>query len=304
MMLVVDNIKKHYGDIQALRGINLQAKAGEVTAVLAKNGAGKSTLLSIIAGLYQADEGEIWIQKLRRSDRRQRKNLQKLIGFAAQDSGLYPTLTVLDNLDYFGRLYGLKTAERRHRIAELCECFHLETLKKRRCNQLSGGEKRRVHAAIALVHRPALLLLDEPTLGADTYARNDILDAVKDIASEGTAVLYTSHYLHEIEMLNAQIVIMDKGQVLHQASQQELQLKFGHNAIDIHFDHALANAAANRLPNAQAITPNHLQVETKNDGLNLADILNKLAEFNSNIQQIERQQSNLEQLFHRLTGHC
>jgi ABC-2 type transport system ATP-binding protein len=213
-------LTKSYGDVHALRGADLSVEEGSIVALLGKNGAGKTTLLSIISGLIHPDAGSVSlgsIDALSNPDA-----AAKLIGIAPQDTGIYPTLSVQQNLEFFGELAGMKKAERVPRVRQVAEQLGLAELLDRRASNLSGGEKRRLHTACALVHAPKLLLLDEPTVGADVTTRAQLIDAVKGLAADGAAVVYTTHYLPEVIELGADIVIIDNGQVLARGTRAEL----------------------------------------------------------------------------------
>lgn len=214
--LEINGVEKSFGAKQVLRGVKLRLSAGRITALLAKNGAGKSTLVSLIAGRLLPDGGEIRFmhQTLTTpaSNRRQRALIGR-IGVAPQDTGVYPDSTAMDNLIFAGGCYGLRGKRLRESAAKALERLGLEKVAKTRARHLSGGQKRRLHTAMALVHEPDLILLDEPTVGSDPEARRYILDAVRDLASEGATLLYTSHYFPEIEALRADIAIMNGGRI-------------------------------------------------------------------------------------------
>ena len=177
----------------ALDGVDFEVPAGSVVALLGPNGAGKSTLVSIAAGLLKPDAGVV--------------SVRGRPGLAPQEIGIYPSLTVRENLWAFGELYGVS----KRRAERLLEPFVLTELADRPAGRLSGGEQRRLHTAIAVVHRPRVVLLDEPTAGADTQTRSAILRAVLDLASDGAAVVYTTHYLPEVEELDAGVALLEAG---------------------------------------------------------------------------------------------
>ena len=211
-MLHVSGLHKSYGEIQALRGVDLDVAAGEIVALLGPNGAGKTTLVSIVAGLRKADSGVVEVaghDALART-----VQVRSKIGLAPQDIGVYPVVTVRRNLALFGELAGLRGAELRTRIDEVAEALDITELLERQAGKLSGGQKRRLHTAIALLHRPALLLLDEATTGADVETRGHILALVRGLAAEGSSVLYSTHYLAEVEQLGSTAAIIDAGKVI------------------------------------------------------------------------------------------
>ncbi|MDP2711675.1 MAG: ABC transporter ATP-binding protein [Solirubrobacteraceae bacterium] len=214
-------VKSHTRERRALDGVQLAVHAGRVTALLGPNGAGKSTLVSLAAGLTRPDAGTVRVLGEDPAGRGAQA-LRRRIGLAPQEIGVYPQLSVTTNLRCFAELYGLRPRAARARAAELLEPFALSELGDRPAGRLSGGEQRRLHAAIALVNRPALVILDEPTAGADPSTREHILRAVRDLAGGGTAVVYTTHYLPEAERLDADIALLEHGRVIARGSVAEL----------------------------------------------------------------------------------
>lgn len=219
-MLSVRDVRKSYGDITALRGASFDVAAGTIVSLLGRNGAGKSTLLSIIAGLVRADSGAVTVDGV--DVLANPRAATGLVGIAPQHTGIYPPLSVRENLEFFGELNGLSRTARRTRANDVAEQLGLATLLNRRAMKLSGGEARRLHTACALMHRPKVLMLDEPTVGADVSTRLQLIDAVRQLAREGAAIVYTTHYLPEVEALDASIVIIDNGTVLTSGSQAQL----------------------------------------------------------------------------------
>ena len=233
-MLVVEGVRKSYGSLVALDGVDLSVAAGEVVGLVGPNGAGKTSLVSIVAGLRRADEGRVTVDGV--DVGRHRDKVGHLVGFASQDLALYPTLTVRDNLVIFGELAGLRRKELRARIDDVAAGLGLDELLARRANALSGGQKRRLHTAMALLHRPPLLLLDEPTVGADIESRARLLDHVRRLAhEEGAAVVYSTHYLPDVEQLGASVAVIDKGRVLARGALSDLLARHARAAVELVF---------------------------------------------------------------------
>jgi ABC-2 type transport system ATP-binding protein len=216
-MLAVTNLHKRFGNTRALAGFDLTARPGEVVGLIGHNGAGKSTLVTIVTGLTRPDAGTVHIDG-RPAGRPQRR----LIGVAPQTLGLYPTATVEEHLRLFGELGGLSKRQLRQAISDTAAELLLGDLLKRQARQLSGGQQRRVQAATALVHRPPLLLLDEPTVGADPETRDALLQALKRRADAGAAIVYTTHYLPELDDLDATLAVARRGRIVARGTRAEL----------------------------------------------------------------------------------
>jgi ABC-2 type transport system ATP-binding protein len=210
-VLEVTDLRKRYGSTVALDGVSLAVEAGEVFGLLGPNGAGKTTLLSVVAGLTRADSGTVKLfgKPFTRDDR----ELRRLIGLGTQDLAIYPDLTGRENLRFFGKLYGLRGKELDSRVEDVLAAVGLTDRANDRAKTFSGGMKRRLNLAAAIVHGPKLLLLDEPTTGVDPQSRNHIFEQVKALSAAGLTVIYTSHYMEEVQALCRRIAILDAGTV-------------------------------------------------------------------------------------------
>lgn len=234
-ILVVGDLRKSYGNVPALVGVDLTIEAGEICALLGPNGAGKSSLVSIVAGLLRSDSGSVIVNGIDVNARP--AAARAFIGLAAQDLAIYPTVSVHDNLVLFGQLAGLRRKLLRDRIDDAAEQMGLGSLLSRQARHLSGGEKRRLHTAIALLARPPLLLLDEPTAGVDVGARAQMIESIRRLASEqGCAVCYSTHYLGEVEHLSASVAVLDHGQIIARGDVDELIRKHARSAVELAFD--------------------------------------------------------------------
>ena len=233
-MLHVSKLSKAYEGQPVLRSVDLDIAAGEICALLGPNGAGKTTCVSIVAGLRRPDSGTVEIDGIDAVAHPRRA--RALLGLAPQDLGVYPVATVRENLRVFGALAGLRRAALRRRIDEVAVALHLQPLLERPAGLLSGGQKRRVHTAIALLHQPRLLLLDEPTVGADIETRAALLDVVRQLAADGAAVCYTSHYLGEIEALDATVAVLEDGRIVARGSVAELTASHAPPMVELTFD--------------------------------------------------------------------
>ena len=218
-MLEIRNLTKSYGDIVALDRFSLDLGQGEVLGLLGPNGAGKTTLISILAGTVTDFGGTVTYRGQNLfADRR----LKNRLGIVPQDMAFYEELGAMDNLLFWGGLYDVPRAELKRRAAELLELVELSGRSKEPVKKFSGGMKRRLNAAIGLLHKPDLLLLDEPTVGIDVQAKVSILEIIRSVGAGGTAVIFTTHQLAEVETTCSRIAIMDHGRILAQGTLDEL----------------------------------------------------------------------------------
>lgn len=215
-MLDVINVTKRYGEVQALADFSLHVAPGEIVGLVGHNGAGKTTFIEIVCGLTRADSGSV------RIDGRDPSRARGMIGFSPQHLSLYPPTTVREHLRLFGGLAGLRRKRLKTEIEALAEAMHLQSFLDRPTGLLSGGQQRRTQAAVALIHRPPLLLLDEPTAGADPETRKALLDVVKQHAHDGAAVIYTTHYLPELTELEASLAVARRGRIIARGTATEL----------------------------------------------------------------------------------
>ncbi|HTW97561.1 MAG TPA: ABC transporter ATP-binding protein [Acidimicrobiales bacterium] len=213
-------LSKRFGSAVALSGFDLEVGAGEIVGLVGHNGAGKTTFARSVVGLVGLDAGFVLVRGLDASRRPART--RPLIGLAPQELALYPTATARENLHLFAGLYGVRRADARRRIAQLGEQLVLTEVLDRRVRELSGGQQRRLQAATAMLHLPAVLLLDEPTVGADPVTRDALLGAVRAAAEHGAAVIYTTHYLPELDTLRATLAVADHGRIVARGERASL----------------------------------------------------------------------------------
>lgn len=215
------------GGRRVLGAATLAVAPGEVVGLLGANGAGKSTFIEVAAGLRVPDRGSVTIDGIPVGDRRAAAR----VGLAAQDTAVYPVLTAAENLEAVARLYGARRAASRRRVAEVVEMLGLTAQATTRADRLSGGQRRRLHAGMALIHRPSVLFLDEPTVGSDVESRRRLLDLVGALADEGVAIVYTTHYLPELEELNARIALLHDGAIRSLGTVREVVDEWGSGRV-------------------------------------------------------------------------
>jgi len=218
-MLEIKNLTKSYGDVLALDRFSLDLKKGEVLGLLGPNGAGKTTLISILAGTLRDFTGTVTFDGRNLFADRSLKNR---LGIVPQDMAFYEELNAMDNLLFWGGLYDVPRTDLKRRAAEILELVELAGRAKEPVKNFSGGMKRRLNTAIGLLHKPDLLLLDEPTVGIDVQAKISILDIIRNVGASGTAVIFTTHQLAEVETTCSRIAIMDHGRILAQGTFDDL----------------------------------------------------------------------------------
>lgn len=224
-LLEARGLSKAFGAIRAVDAVHFEVRAGEIYGLLGPNGAGKSTTIAMITGLVRPDAGEVFIAGKPYTSNPQ--EAKRIMGVVPQELAVYEELSGRENLEFWGRMAGLSRRESRRRAGELLEALSLADRANEAVKVYSGGMKRRVNLGCALLHRPRLLLLDEPTVGIDPQARLSILESIRGLCAEGAAVLYTTHYLEEAETLCQRIGILDQGRLLAEGTLSQLQERLG-----------------------------------------------------------------------------
>jgi ABC-2 type transport system ATP-binding protein len=294
-MLHVAGLQKAYGEVVALQGVDLDVARGEIVSLLGPNGAGKTTLVSIVAGLRKADAGVVEVDGI--NARKPSADVRRRIGLAPQDLGLYPVVSVRNNFLLFGRLAGMTEKEIRGRIDEVAGALGITDLLDRLGGKLSGGQKRRVHTAIALLHRPQLLLLDEATAGADVETRGQILDLVRKLAADGSAVLYSTHYLTEVEQLGANVVLLDEGMVIARGGVHDLIRAHAAPVVELVFD---GDVPEIDIDGQSTIDGQKLRLPTTDPAETIAAVVPQLPK--GSLASVEIVRPNLEAVYLALAG--
>jgi ABC-2 type transport system ATP-binding protein len=228
-MLQVQNLTKTFGEIRAVDGVSFSVEAGRIFGLLGPNGAGKTTTIAMIAGLMPPATGSVHVDGLDLATRP--GDVKRRLGVVPQEIALYEDLTARENLDFWGGIYGLRGKALSARRDALLDLVGLADRAREPVRNYSGGMKRRLNLALGLVHTPTLILLDEPTVGIDPQARINVLDVVRGLASDGAAVLYTTHYLEEAESLCDELAIMDHGTIHAQGTVESLKAELGEGSV-------------------------------------------------------------------------
>lgn len=221
MVVEIKNLVKRYGELTAIDHLNLEIEQGEIFGLLGPNGSGKSTAINCILALLKIDKGEIKVfgEEMTPTS----YDVKRKIGVVSQNVAVFDDLTVYDNIDFFCGLYYPNKKERKKLVDEAIEFTGLNDFVKFKPKKLSGGLLRRLNIACGIAHKPSLIILDEPTVAVDPQSRNNILEGIKKLNKQGSTVIYTSHYMEEIEQLCTRIAILDKGKVIAQGTKQELK---------------------------------------------------------------------------------
>ncbi|MEO7804881.1 MAG: ABC transporter ATP-binding protein [Actinomycetota bacterium] len=299
------DLKKVYGDRTVVDGVSFEIAAGESYGLLGPNGAGKTTTISMICGLLTRDGGDVNVDG--KSMNTKSIEAKKAIGYVPQDIALYPDLTGLENLRFWGRMYGLSKKALATRVDEVLEVVGLTERGKERISTYSGGMKRRINIAAGLLHEPRLLILDEPTVGVDPQSRNAILENVESLRSQGIAVLYTSHYMEEVERLCDRVGIIDDGKLIAQGTRRELVETLGHtDRIELTVTGDLESFAheAKRIPGVEeaSVVEGGLHLLGHGGTKLLPKILEVAVQTGADVASIEVIEPDLEAVFLHLTG--
>ena len=223
-MLIVENLTKKYGNFTVLKGISYNVKEGEVLGILGPNGAGKSTMIKILTCFHKATSGKVTINGI---DINKVDKIKPLIGWVPQEDTFYSNLTVYENLQFFGSLFGLTNKEVKDRSDDLLKLLEIEHKKNALSKSLSGGMKRRLSIAIALIHNPKIVYLDEPTAGVDPVSRMALWDVIKIIKKRGYTILFCTHYLDEADLLCDRIAILRSGEIILIDTPKNIKKKYG-----------------------------------------------------------------------------
>ena len=301
-VLEVIDVHKNFGPVQALRGVSLAVDEGEMFGLLGPNGAGKTTLLSILACLMDPTTGSarLFGKPLTRGD----LSLRQAIGLATQDVSLYGELTARENLEFFGKLYGMGGAELTKRVNEVLEFTALKDRADDRVGTFSGGMRRRLNLGTAVVHRPRLLFLDEPTTGVDPQSRNHIFEEVRSLNAAGVTVIYTSHYMEEVQSLCPRIAILDMGRVIACDTREKLLRRLdGTLTVRVARDLPAVADRAGRLPGVKVVSAEGDTLKLSATDVNSAtlQVIAILCELGIELTGLEAREPTLEQVFLHLT---
>ena len=305
-MIEIKDVTKSYGRQKVLQNVSFEIMEGELFGLLGPNGAGKSTLIDILTGIQSMDSGEIFING--KSIKTDKVEIRKHLGLVPQDIALLEELNAVDNLEYFGGLYGLAGTELKSQIEKLLGVAGLTDKKKEKVKNYSGGMKRRLNIAVAMLHNPSILILDEPTVGVDAQSRQHIFDYIQSLAEQGTTILYTSHYMEEIEALCKRVFILDLGEEVAYGTKEEVKKLVGHtqtvaltlDRVPAGFDEVLKNSENG----IQFVTVDGQEIALTIDQtiFSMMKLIEQVEQAQLVIKSVNVKETTLEEAFLQLTG--
>ncbi|MCX8129852.1 MAG: ABC transporter ATP-binding protein [Clostridia bacterium] len=301
----IENLTKKFDDVTAVDNITLEIDEGEIYGLLGPNGAGKSTTINMMCGLLSIDKGSIFIldQDIVKSPIQTKKN----VGIVPQDLAIYEDLSAFENVKFFASLYGLKGSLLKQRVLEALDFVGLGDKARDLPSKFSGGMKRRLNIACALAHRPKLIIMDEPTVGIDPQSRNHILKSVKTLNKMGCTIIYTSHYMEEVEEICSRIAILDHGKIIAEGTKEELEsIITDTSSVWVTID-SINNIDENELKKIKGVKSievdeNTIKVNSMKEVINLDKIIQYFTDAGIPIRNIESKVPNLETVFLNLTG--
>ncbi len=299
-MLQVDSIYKSFSNLHAVDGISLNLKPGMFYGLLGPNGAGKTTTIQMISAIMPPDKGQIFIDGINVYENG--NAVKYKMGVVPQEIALYDELSAYDNLIFWGNLYGIKGSAAKQKAEYLLEWVGLEDRKKDTIKTYSGGMKRRINIACALMHDPELIVMDEPTVGIDPQSRNKIYELLAELHNKNKTILYTTHYMEEAEKMCDKIGIIDKGKIIAEGTLQELR---NHNAVEEKIEINYIGELNKALEGYECIidqAQHELVVSAKNVKLILPDVVKKCSDAGITITNIDIKSVSLENIFLTLTG--
>lgn len=304
-ILTVSNIEKKYNSRQALKGISFDVRKGEILCLLGPNGAGKSTIINIISTTLKHDKGEILFSNKKIG--RKVNELKKNLGIVPQELAIYEDISAEENVRFFASLYGLRGNKLEKAINEALVLVGLLDRKKEKPKTFSGGMKRRLNMACGIAHNPKVIIMDEPTVGIDPQSRNHILQSIKMLRDNGSTIIYTTHYMEEVEEISTRIIILDHGEIIAQGTKEELKKQFedkksylfevdntsGLNLDDFYKIEGVIEASFDK---------KQIKITTLKEVNNLDKLIAFMMNRGAIIQQVSTQSASLELVFLKLTG--
>lgn len=302
-LVEIKNLCKRFGQHMAVKDISLNIEEGQIYGLLGPNGAGKSTTINIICGLLSKDSGDINI--FNKPMNKKARDIKKNLGVVPQDIAIYEDLTAYENIAFFASLYGVKGKELKKRVAETLEFVGLKDKAKEYPAKFSGGMKRRLNIACAIVHEPRLIVMDEPTVGIDPQSRNHILESIKELNRRGCTIIYTSHYMEEVEAICSNLAIMDQGKVIAEGEKHDLIQKYTDCStiiVEVHSVEHIEELSKLKGVQSVVVEENNIIIKRNSNEMDLQDVIEVITKNNMIIKSIESKNNDLEHIFLSLTG--
>jgi len=303
----VQGLRKSFGENQAVQGVSFDVGQGEIFSLLGPNGAGKTTTISMLSCLLRPDDGDALI--MGHSIRTDAMGVKSVLGVVPQEIALYEDLTARENLTFWGKMYGLRGSALKSRVKEVLEIIGLSDRANDRVGKYSGGMKRRVNIGVALLHKPRVIYMDEPTVGIDPQSRRNILDSVVVLKNQGMTVLYTTHYMEEAQELSDHIAIMDHGKMIACGTHDELVRLVGQQTridLTVSVEPAKVLDAWRGIEGVKHVSAEEEQISVLVDDSNqvLPRLFEAATRSSARITSVDIREPNLEAVFLHLTGHA
>lgn len=303
--LTVKNLEKIYDGKKGVKGISFQVKEGEILGLLGPNGAGKSTTINILATILKADSGEVNI--LGKDFRRDAKTIKYGIGIVPQDLAIYEEISAEANVRFFASLYKLKGKQLEDNVKEALELVAFYDRKDDKPKTFSGGMKRRLNIACAIAHKPKLIIMDEPTVGIDPQSRNHILESIKRLRKNGATIIYSTHYMEEVEAISDRIIIMNEGKIIAEGTKEELKKE-----VDDQITYSIKVSDVSKLKDDEfdkiegvlktKISENSVKITAKKSKNSFNKIISEITKTDCTIEGMTSTEASLETVFLELTG--
>ncbi len=299
------DLHRSFGETKAVQGVSFEVTQGEIFSLLGPNGAGKTTTISMLSCLLRPDAGDARV--MGHSIRSDQNGVKSVLGIVPQEIALYEDLTARENLTFWGKMYDLRGSALKSRVNEVLDVIGLQERANERVGKYSGGMKRRVNIGVALLHKPKVIYMDEPTVGIDPQSRRNILDSVVALKNQGMTVLYTTHYMEEAQELSDHIAIMDHGKLIARGTHEELvKLVGGQTRIDLtlNVDAAQVMDAWRGIEGVEHVTAEDgtVTVLVADSNLALPRLFESATRLSARITSVDIREPNLETVFLHLTG--
>lgn len=304
-IIQVENLEKSYSTKKAVDGISFVVNKGEILGLLGPNGAGKSTTINILATILSSDAGRVTI--LGHDLKKNAMAVKQGIGIVPQDLAIYEEITAEQNVRFFASLYGLKGEQLKERVKEALELVGLYDKKDDKPKTFSGGMKRRLNIACAIAHQPQLIIMDEPTVGIDPQSRNHILESIRILKNRGATVIYSTHYMEEVEAISDRVMIMNEGKIIAEGTKEELNRK-----VSDEITYSFRVSHLNQFNNEQLysmegisrveVSENTIEVSVAKSKDNLNEIISLITANGRKVESMSSKEASLETVFLELTG--